>query len=168
MTKSSSLILDSDSVNKKLDRITHQIIEENYNEKELFIIGVSKKGFLLARKISLLLNSINQSIKIELIELLIDKTNPLSNPIELKPSISLDNKKVILIDDVLNSGKTLIHAASHVLSQNVSKMNTIVLVDRRHRMFPIKADWVGLTLSTTIQERIRVNFENEQILVYLE
>jgi pyrimidine operon attenuation protein/uracil phosphoribosyltransferase len=168
MTKSSSLILDSDSVNKKLDRITHQIIEENYNEKELFIIGVSKKGFLLARKISLLLNSINQSIKIELIELLIDKTNPLSNPIELKPSISLDNKKVILIDDVLNSGKTLIHAASHVLSQNISKMNTIVLVDRRHRMFPIKADWVGLTLSTTIQERIRVNFENEQILVYLE
>ena len=168
MTKSSSLILDSDSVNKKLDRITHQIIEENYNEKELFIIGVSKKGFLLARKISLLLNNINQSLKIELIELLIDKTNPLSNPIELKPSIPLDNKKVILIDDVLNSGKTLIHAASHVLSQNISKMNTIVLVDRRHRMFPIKADWVGLTLSTTIQERIRVNFENEQILVYLE
>jgi pyrimidine operon attenuation protein/uracil phosphoribosyltransferase len=77
----------------RFPRITHQIIEENYNEKELFIIGVSKKGFLLARKISLLLNSINQSIKIELIELLIDKTNPLSNPIELKPSISLDNKK---------------------------------------------------------------------------
>ena len=166
--KSSSLILDNDSVIKKLNRITHQIIEENYNEKELFLIGVSKKGFLLAKKISVLLNNLNQSIKVELLEIVIDKINPLSNPIELNPSISLDNKKVILIDDVLNSGKTLIHAASHILNQNISKMNTIVLVDRRHRLFPIKADWVGLTLSTTIQERIKVNFKDDEILVYLE
>ena len=166
--KSSSLILDNDSVIKKLNRITHQIIEENYDEKELFLIGVSKKGFLLAKKISVLLNNLNQSIKVELLEIVIDKINPLSNPIDLNPSISLDNKKVILIDDVLNSGKTLIHAASHILNQNISKMNTIVLVDRRHRLFPIKADWVGLTLSTTIQERIKVNFKDDEILVYLE
>lgn len=166
--KSSSLILDNDSVIKKLNRITHQIIEENYDEKELFLIGVSKKGFLLAKKISVLLNNLNQSIKVELLEIVIDKINPLSNPIDLNPSISLDNKKVILIDDVLNSGKTLIHAASHILNQNISKMNTIVLVDRRHRLFPIKADWVGLTLSTTIQERIKVHFKDDEILVYLE
>ena len=168
MTKSSSLILDNDSVSKKLDRITHQIIEENFNEKELFLVGISKKGFKLAEKISQLISSINPSIQVNLIELFINKNEPLEHPIALKPNTILKNKKIILIDDVLNSGKTLIHAASFVLNQNISKMNTIVLVDRRHRLFPIKADWVGLTLSTTLQEHIRVNFEDENILVYLE
>ena len=168
MTKSSSLILDNDSVSKKLDRITHQIIEENFNEKELFLVGISKKGFMLAEKISQLISSINPSIQVNLIELFVNKNEPLEHPIALKPNTKLKNKKVILIDDVLNSGKTLIHAASFVLNQNISKMNTIVLVDRRHRLFPIKADWVGLTLSTTLQEHIRVNFEDENILVYLE
>ena len=168
MTKSSSLILDNDSVSKKLDRITHQIIEENFNEKELFLVGISKKGFKLAEKISQLISSINPSIQVNLIELFVNKNEPLEHPIALKPNTILKNKKIILIDDVLNSGKTLIHAASFVLNQNISKMNTIVLVDRRHRLFPIKADWVGLTLSTTLQEHIRVNFENENILVYLE
>ena len=168
MTKSSSLILDNDSVSKKLDRITHQIIEENFNEKELFLVGISKKGFKLAEKISQLIGSINPSIQVNLIELFVNKNEPHEHPIALKPNTKLKNKKVILIDDVLNTGKTLIHAASFVLNQSISKMNTIVLVDRRHRLFPIKADWVGLTLSTTLQEHIRVNFEKENILVYLE
>jgi pyrimidine operon attenuation protein/uracil phosphoribosyltransferase len=166
--KSSSLILDNDSVNKKLDRITHQIIEENYDEKEIVIIGISIKGYLLAEKITSLLSKLKNSIKVELIELLIDKKNPLSKPIELNPSVSFQNKKVILVDDVLNSGKTLMHAAAHILSHDIKKMNTIVLVDRRHRRFPIKADWVGLTLSTTVQEHIRVNFKENQIMIYLE
>ena len=156
MTKSSSLILDNESVNKKIDRITHQIIEENFNEKELIIIGISKNGFLLAQKITKLLNQLNKSLKVELTELLINKNNPLKNSIEIKPNLSCENKKVILIDDVLNSGRTLMHAAAYVINLGIKKMNTIVLVDRRHRLFPIKADWVGLTLSTTIQEHIRV------------
>ena len=88
--------------------------------------------------------------------------------IDIVPNESLDKKKVILIDDVLNSGRTLMHAAAYLLHQKISKMNTIVLVDRRHRLFPIKADWVGLTLSTTLQEHIRVNFEKDNILIYLE
>ena len=166
--KSSSLILDNESVNKKLDRITHQIIEDNFNEKELIIIGISEKGFLLAKKIESLLKKIQTSIHIELIELIIDKSNPNTSPIDLKPTKSFQNKKVILIDDVLNSGKTLMHAAAHVLKQNISKMKTIVLVDRRHRLFPIKADWVGMTLSTTMQEHIRVQFIKDEIKIYLE
>ena len=166
--KSSSLILDNDSVNKKLDRITQQIIEDNYNEKELIIIGISEKGFLLAKKIVSLLQQLQTSINIDLIELIIDKSNPKTNLVELKPDKSFQHKKVILIDDVLNSGKTLMHAAAHVLEQNISKMKTIVLVDRRHRLFPIKADWVGMTLSTTMQEHIRVHFIKDEIKIYLE
>ena len=168
MTKSSSLILDNESVNKKIDRITHQIIEENFNEKELIIIGISKNGFLLAEKITKLLNQLNKSLKVELTELHINKNNPLKDSIEIKPNLSCENKKVILIDDVLNSGRTLMHAAAYVINLGIKKMNTIVLVDRRHRLFPIKADWVGLTLSTTIQEHIRVDFKKGNILVYLE
>lgn len=166
--KSSSLILDNDSVNKKLDRITQQIIEDNYNEKELIIIGISEKGFLLAKKIVSLLQQLQTSINIDLIELIIDKSNPKTNLVELKPDKSFQHKKVILIDDVLNSGKTLMHAAAHVLEKNISKMKTIVLVDRRHRLFPIKADWVGMTLSTTMQEHIRVHFIKDEIKIYLE
>ena len=166
--KSSSLILNNDSVNKKLNRITHQIIEDNFDEKELIIIGISEKGYLLAKKIVSLLKKLQTSIRVDLIELKIDKSNPNSSSIDLKPSKSFQNKKVILIDDVLNSGKTLMHAAAHVLEQNVSKMKTIVLVDRRHRLFPIKADWVGMTLSTTMQEHIRVHFDKDEIKIYLE
>ena len=80
----------------------------------------------------------------------------------------MNNKKVVLIDDVLNSGKTLMHAASFLLNQDIKKMNTVVLVDRRHRNFPIKADFVGLTLSTTIQEHINVEILENKISVYLE
>ncbi len=166
--KSSSLILNNDSVNKKLNRITHQIIEDNFDEKELIIIGISENGYLLAKKIVSLLKKLQTSIRVDLIELIIDKSNPNSSSIDLKPSKSFQNKKVILIDDVLNSGKTLMHAAAHVLEQNVSKMKTIVLVDRRHRLFPIKADWVGMTLSTTMQEHIRVHFDKDEIKIYLE
>ena len=82
--------------------------------------------------------------------------------------MSFQNKKVILVDDVLNSGKTLIHAASFLISMDIKKMNTVVLVDRRHRNFPIKADWVGLTLSTTVQEHINVEISKNKILVFLE
>ena len=72
------------------------------------------------------------------------------------------------MDDVLNSGKTLMHAASFFISMDIKKMNTVVLVDRRHRNFPIKADWVGLTLSTTVQEHINVEISKNKILVFLE
>ena len=101
-------------------------------------------------------------------ELSINKRNPLKENVTISPNQSFGNKKVILVDDVLNSGKTLMHAASYIVSKDIKKMNTVVLVDRRHRNFPIKADWVGLTLSTTIQEHINVEILKNDISVYLE
>ena len=168
MAKSSSLILNNDTVQKKLSRITHQIIEENYKEKEIVLIGISENGFLLAETICGILKKLRPEIDIQLIELFINKKNPLKDSIQIKPEITFNDKKIILIDDVLNSGKTLMHAASYIISKNIAKMNTIVLVDRRHRSFPIKADWVGLTLSTTIQEHISVLIKNNEISVYLK
>ena len=168
MEKSTTVILNNDDVDKKLARIAFQIIEQYYDDKELLIVGISKNGFLLAQKIYPLVKKELSTINIQLIELTINKRYPLKNDIVLLPNTSMNNKKVVLIDDVLNSGKTLMHAASFLLNQDIKKMNTVVLVDRRHRNFPIKADFVGLTLSTTIQEHINVEILENKILVYLE
>jgi pyrimidine operon attenuation protein/uracil phosphoribosyltransferase len=168
MGKLSSLILNSDQVKKKLERIAFQIIEEYHNEKELFIVGISNNGFLLAKKLKDLIEKNKLISEVILIELKINKKQPLDNKVVLNPKTSFNNKKIILIDDVLNSGKTLMHAAAFLLGQDIKKMNTVVLVDRRHRNFPIKADWVGLTLSTTVQEHINVEISKDEISVLLE
>ena len=168
MGKLSSLILNGDQVNKKLERIAFQIIEEYHNEKELFIVGIYNNGFLLAKKLKALIEKSKLIAQVKLIELKINKKQPLKSKVVLNPETSFNNKKIILIDDVLNSGKTLMHAAAFLLSQDIKKMNTVVLVDRRHRNFPIKADWVGLTLSTTVQEHINVEISKNEISVYLE
>ena len=168
MEKSTTVILNNDDVEKKLARIAFQIIEQYYEDRELLIVGISKNGFLLAQKIYSLIQKDLSSIKIQLIELQINKRNPLKNDILLLPNTSFNNKKIVLIDDVLNSGKTLMHAASFLLKQDIKKLNTVVLVDRRHRNFPIKADFVGLTLSTTIQEHINVEISQNKISVFLE
>ena len=168
MGKSDSLILNNDSVNKKLLRITHQINEGYHREKEIYLVGIRENGYSLAKIIASNLSSIKVPFTIKLIELIIDKKKPLSSTTQISPDKSLTDKNIILIDDVLNSGRTLMHAASYIMNHNIKKMNTIVLVDRRHRSFPIKADWVGLTLSTTIQENIRVEFNKKEINVYLE
>jgi pyrimidine operon attenuation protein/uracil phosphoribosyltransferase len=168
MEKLRTTILNNDDVEKKIARIAFQIIEEYYEDKELLIVGISKNGFLLAGKIAKLVQRDLPKSTINLMELTINKRNPLKENVTISPNLSFGNKKVILVDDVLNSGKTLMHAASYIVSKDIKKMNTVVLVDRRHRNFPIKADWVGLTLSTTIQEHINVEILKNEISVYLE
>ena len=168
MEKLRTTILNNDDVEKKIARIAFQIIEEYYEDKELLIVGISKNGFLLAGKIAKLVQRDLPKSTINLIELSINKRNPLKENVTISPNLSFGNKKVILVDDVLNSGKTLMHAASYIVSKDIKKMNTVVLVDRRHRNFPIKADWVGLTLSTTIQEHINVEILKNDISIYLE
>ncbi|MDA9809304.1 phosphoribosyltransferase family protein [Flavobacteriales bacterium] len=168
MEKLRTTILNNDDVEKKIARIAFQIIEEYFEDKELLIVGISKNGFLLAGKIAKLVQRDLPKSTINLIELSINKRNPLKENVTISPNLIFENKKVILVDDVLNSGKTLMHAASYIVSKDIKKMNTVVLVDRRHRNFPIKADWVGLTLSTTIQEHINVEILENDISVYLE
>jgi len=168
MEKLKTTILNNDDVEKKIARIAFQIIEEYFEDKELLIVGISKNGFLLAGKIAKLVQRDLPKSTINLIELSINKRNPLKENVTISPNLIFENKKVILVDDVLNSGKTLMHAASYIVSKDIKKMNTVVLVDRRHRNFPIKADWVGLTLSTTIQEHINVEILENDISVYLE
>lgn len=157
-------ILNHEEVIKKLQRITHQIIEDNFNEKNLVLVGISKNGFSLAEYFT---EKLKREFNISLVELKVNKKTPAIENIELSPVINLKNKKVILIDDVLNTGKTLMHAAAYLTSMQIAGMKTISLIDRRHRLFPIKADWAGLTLSTTLQEHISVKITSGKYEVFL-
>ena len=166
MQESKTLILDSIKASQKINRIAYQIVEKYHNEKKITFVGISSKGFLLAKKLQKDFSLIS-SIEIELTALKVNKKNPLSEPISISPKIDFKNKTVVLIDDVLNSGRTLMHAASLITHEGAKQLNTVVLIDRRHRKFPIRADWVGLTLSTTLQEHISVEFSENKIEAHL-
>jgi pyrimidine operon attenuation protein/uracil phosphoribosyltransferase len=165
MTK--TLILNSKQIGQKINRIAYEIYENNYDEKEIVIAGIAKNGFVFAGRIADVLQKIS-SIKVQLIEIKLDKENPFTSDVKLKLSDKeLKNKVIILVDDVLNSGKTLIFGAKLFLNAPVKRLTTAVLVDRGHNRYPIKADVVGLSLSTTLQEHITVELKKGKETVYL-
>jgi pyrimidine operon attenuation protein / uracil phosphoribosyltransferase len=154
-------ILDKVQIQQKLNRLAYQVYENNFNEKSLLIVGIEGNGYKVASLIADRLKEISD-IKIQLGKIKIDKEKPW----EATPKIDFDekdfvNKTTILVDDVLNSGKTLIYAVRLFLDKPVKKLNTLILVDRSHTRFPVKADFVGLTLSTTMQEHIEADFSKK-------
>jgi len=163
-----TLILSAKQVEQKIQRIAHQILEKNYDEKEIVLIGIANRGYLLAEKIYTTLQSITE-IKVTLHKLKLHKDKPLENDVNFSTDLEyLNNKSIILIDDVLNSGRTLIYATRYILDSDLKHLTTVVLVDRKHRKFPIKANFVGLTLSTTLQEHISVDFKEDGMEVFLD
>ena len=159
---SSKIILNSSDINYTLRRIAYQILETNLEEESIILAGVFKNGSVLANKIKNELKEIS-SLKIELIQINIDKKNP-QKGIEVKGNILFKNKSIVVIDDVLNTGKTLIHSTNFFLSKDLKKIQTAVLVNRNHKIYPIKADFKGISLSTSIKEHISVIFdENEGV-----
>lgn len=149
-------VLSHAEVDRKIARIAHQLHEENYREKEIVFVGIAPRGAQLAKRISDRLEQAN-AFGIRFIEMRLDKDDPLSVPPSMTDEVeSLSNSVVVLVDDVLQSGRTLMHAAAHLVQVPLKKLTTVVLVDRRHRSFPIRADIVGITLSTTLQEHITV------------
>lgn len=161
-------LLSSKKVQQMIERMVHEIIENFYDEKEVTIIGISKMGSKLASRIVTRLEELDPFL-IKYHDIIIEKDAPLSSPVKIIPdSIILKNKRVILIDDVLNSGRTMIYAANHILSQPVKSLTTLSLVDRIHRRFPIKADIVGISLSTTLQEHVFVELNKGKEAIYLD
>mgnify|MGYP001297652153 CR=1 FL=1 len=166
MTKESK-ILNKQEIDQKLNRLAWEVYEKNLHEKEIVIVGISARGLILAKQLSKHINSISK-IKTELAHLDLDKDNPYNKEVELNLEvIKYTNKVVVLVDDVLNSGKTLIYAAKHFLRTPLKRLAIMVLVDRNHNRYPVKADYVGLSLATTLQEYISVILEGERQGVYL-
>tara|TARA_B100000575_G_scaffold289673_1_gene291884 strand:- start:674 stop:1174 length:501 start_codon:yes stop_codon:yes gene_type:complete len=153
------LILDNKKIKKILTRIAYQIVEINLNESEIFLVGVQKNGFEIAQLINSELEKISK-LKTNVVSISIDKKKPNK---KIYSDLNLDlisNKNIILVDDVLNTGKTLIHAVKYLLNSTLTKLITVVLIDRNHKIFPIKVDIKGTSISTTIDQRIDVIVEN--------
>jgi pyrimidine operon attenuation protein/uracil phosphoribosyltransferase len=152
-----TLILTDKQIHHKIKRIAFQILEVYDGEKDLIIAGISKKGFVFAQKLADNISSVS-AVKPKLCEISINKKNPYEKP-EFSLSLEeLKHQSIVLADDVLNTGSTLIYAAKHLLETPLKELKTAVLVDRSHKKFPIKADFKGISLSTSINETVKVEF----------
>tara|TARA_S200000501_G_scaffold370734_1_gene412453 strand:- start:454 stop:951 length:498 start_codon:yes stop_codon:yes gene_type:complete len=159
-------ILDNTLVKKKIIRISLQIIESNIDEKEIIIAGIEKKGFIFAKRIS---NEIKKKSNIEtkLCSITVNKKNPMDKIFISLKTNDYENKSVVIVDDVLNSGSTLIYAVKYFLNTKLKKLKTAVLVDRNHKKYPIKADFKGLSLSSSVQNHVEVEINEKEINAYL-
>lgn len=163
---SRSVILTNQEITFKIRRIAYQIYENNSSNKEIILAGITDNGFILAQKIKDTLDEISD-IKSTLCEVLIDKTNPRKQITTSLAVADYKNKSLVLVDDVLNSGTTLMYAVKHFLAVPLKQFKTAVLVNRNHKKYPIKADFKGLSLSTSLQEHISVEFAKKQAIAYL-
>lgn len=161
-------ILSHDQIQHKVRRIAYQILEANVDEKEIIIAGIDGGGLKFAKKIQKVLKGICEA-EISLCKIQMDKENPLNS--EISTSIlekDYMNKSVVLVDDVLNSGTTLIYGVHHFLKTPLKQLKTAVLVNRNHKKYPVKADYKGISLSTSLQEHVNVTFKTNNDLVYLD
>lgn len=166
MPKNKTIILDKERINQKLQRMAYEIWENNSNEKGITLIGIKGSGATVAQSLAKRLKEISP-LKIDLLEVKLNKRNPLAGEIEL--DADLTGKSVVVIDDVANSGKTLLYALSPILKFEPKRVMIAVLVDRRHKSFPITPDIVGYSVSTTLKEHIDVETDGEQIIAaYLQ
>jgi pyrimidine operon attenuation protein/uracil phosphoribosyltransferase len=151
-----TLILDQADITQKTRRMAYQIVEDNYDEKEIIMIGIKTGGYEYAKLLKKEIEAISE-INIKFLSLTMDKTDPLTHPIAIDhDGLSLDKKVILLVDDVANTGKTMYYALKPIMAYAPKKVQVAVLVDRQHKLFPISTDFVGLSLSTTMQEHIKV------------
>jgi len=159
--------LTNQEIEHKIKRIAYQIYETFVDEEEIVIAGIATNGFTFAKKIAVVLETIS-SLKVSLCEVRINKQNP---ELPIHTSLSKEqygNKSLVLVDDVLNSGTTLIYAVRHFIAVPLKKFKTAVLVDRNHKKYPVKADFKGISLSTSLSEHVQVVFdENNDNYAYL-
>ena len=163
MSDKENKIMDATDIHKTVKRIAYQIYETHFKEKQLVLAGIAHNGVILAKRIQEELEKISQ-IEVISMEIIVDKKNPINQVVLSKALDICKNKSVVVVDDVLNTGSTLIYAVTHFLSIQLKKFQTAVLVNRNHKNFPIKGDFKGISLSTSVKEHIDVKFgENEGV-----
>jgi len=161
-------ILSHQQIQYKIERIAYQIYEANVEEKQLVIAGIDGGGLKFAEKIQEVLQKITGA-EIILCKVFMDKKDPIKSGVTTSiPEEAYINKSVVLVDDVLNSGTTLIYGVYHFLRTPLKQLKTAVLVNRNHKKYPVKADYKGISLSTSLQEHITVTFRSKNDAVYLD
>ena len=167
MTIEKNIILTHNQINNKIRRIAFQIYEGNVNEKEIILAGIDKNGFTFAKKLKTTIQKISDINPI-LCKVSINKKNPIEDIKTSIPSSEYQNKSLILVDDVLNSGTTLIYGVKHFLNVPLKQFKTAVLVNRNHKKYPVKADFKGISLSTSLHEHVEVTLEGKVFEAYLD
>ena len=153
-------IMTAEVANKKLRRMALQVVEQNYNETQLILIGIKSSGSVIAEKIGQYLKEVFSG-EVVILELNMDKKNPLN--ISLDSDLDLNDKTIVLIDDVANSGRTMLYALKPLLTQLPKKVQTLALVERTHKSFPVYVDYVGFSISTTLDEHILVEVGDGEV-----
>lgn len=160
------IILNHEEAEIKLRRIAHQIYESNVNEKHVVLAGIVDNGYIVAKQIAHYLDNISD-LEVELCQVFVDKKKPLNSIKTSMCAQDYTNKSVVLVDDVMLSGSTLIYGVRHFLSVPLKSFKTAILIDRNHKKFPIKADFKGLSLSTSMNEHVEVIFKGNKFEAYL-
>ncbi|MGV3658288.1 MAG: phosphoribosyltransferase family protein [Chitinophagaceae bacterium] len=153
-------MLDAAVAGRKLRRMAFQIAENNEGESELIVAGINGNGAVLAQSLVAELKQIVET-PILLITIKLNKKSPLEATVDT--DIDFNGRNIIVVDDVSNTGKTLLYALKPFISFLPKKIQTLVLVERSHKLFSIQPDYVGLTVTTTLQEHISVETEEGKI-----
>lgn len=154
-------VLDFEKISRICGRLAYQILENNINEDEILLVGIKEKGYEIAKIIEQKLKDISSS-KVHLKSITIDKKNP--NQIsEVDINFDIIPKSVYLVDDVLNTGKTLMFAVNSLLKYDFNLIKTLVLIDRNHKRYPIKVDFKGISLSTNLDDTVKLISENKNL-----
>ena len=161
------IILEHAEIERKIVRLAYQILEQTTEQKRLFIGGIQGNGFILAKLLQEIIEQ-HGSCEVLVFEILLNKEEPWSEPIQL----SIDDRElkdgyIVLVDDVINSGKTMQYALIKFLQQATHAIKVLTLVDRQHRRFPIKADFVGLSLSTTLKNRVEIDLSSSKFFAFM-
>lgn len=161
MTLQENTILTHDEIKHKIKRIAYQIYESNVEETEIILAGIDGNGYVFAKLLKTALKKVSDINPI-LCKVTMDKKNPRNT---ITTSISAEdykNKSIILVDDVLNSGSTLIYGVKHFLDVPLKQFKTAVLVNRNHKKYPVKADFKGISLSTSLHEHVEVELTGKE------
>lgn len=153
-------ILSAEVADKKLRRMALQVVEQNYNASQLVLIGIKQNGIVIAEKIRQHLKDVFTG-EVIVLELSMDKKKPAA--ITLSETMDFTDKTILLIDDVANSGRTMLYALKPLLEQLPKKIQTLALVERTHKTFPVAVDYVGLSVSTTLDEHILVEVDGGEV-----
>ena len=163
MVTDKTLILDTRQVKQKIKRMAYEIFEHNFKEKGIVMAGIEGQGYILAKLLAKEVENISP-LEIKLVKISLDKLAPEQGEIKLDCDLKeLKKKCIILVDDVLNTGRTFAYGMKPFLTIEVKKIETAVLVNRSHTLFPIYPQYTGYELATTLKDHVEVNLSDETV-----
>lgn len=161
MSTDTNIILDKQTIERKMRRMALEIAEKNTGEKELIVAGVAGNGVAVAKKLAAILKELT-GVTAKLVTIKLNKKDP--KIVSIDPQIDFNGRAVIVVDDVSDSGKTMLYALKPFLEGYPKSLQTLVLVERSHKIFPVQTDFTGLSISTTLQEHIYVEVDNDELV----